>query len=176
MPKLCSRGNFSDYAITYQILKPNNNVATLVTLHHMSDLLSFIIFCKLIIWHFDLFSNPPIVSQAPAQSNQTSQLPPLTTSTGKLDLANVMKLCGIMDDDDFMDTDEAQPSAPLPPPPQSTTPYDMPTSLNTTQPSDIMVTIPYVQNSDMSHNRVSKRKYQIQFTCNLEIATYLHDI
>lgn len=105
-------------------------------------------------------SNSSIVSQATAttQSNQTSQLPPLTTSTGKLDLANVMKLCGIMDDDDFMDTDEAQPSASLPPlPPQSTTPYDMPTSLNTTQPSDIMVTIPYVQNSDMSHNRVSKR-------------------
>lgn len=92
------------------------------------------------------------MSQAPVttQSNQTSQLPPLTTSTGKLDLANVMKLCGIMDDEDFMDTDETQP------PPQSTTPYDMPTSINTTQPSDIMVTIPYVQNSDMSHNRVSK--------------------
>lgn len=28
--------------------------------------------------------------------------------TGKLDLANVMKLCGIMEDDDFMDTDEQQ--------------------------------------------------------------------
>lgn len=104
------------------------------------------------------YSNPPIVSQAPittSQSNQTSQLPSLTTSTGKLDLANVMKLCGIMDDEDFMDTDETQP-------PQSTTPYDMPTSLSTTTtattaapPNDIMVTIPYVQNSDMSQNRVS---------------------
>lgn len=28
--------------------------------------------------------------------------------TGKLDLANVMKLCGIMEDDDFMDSDEQQ--------------------------------------------------------------------
>lgn len=95
-------------------------------------------------------SNPPIMNQTPTtQSNQTSQLPSLTTSTGKLDLANVMKLCGIMDDDDFMDTDETQPSP-------CTTPYDMPTSLSTTTPSDIMVTIPYVQNSDMSSNRVSK--------------------
>lgn len=100
---------------------------------------------------------PPVT----AQSNQTSQLPPLTTSTGKLDLANVMKLCGIMDDEDFMDTDETQPPsipplAPPPPTPQNLTQYDMPTSLNTTQPSDIMVTIPYAQNSDMAHNRVSK--------------------
>lgn len=93
------------------------------------------------------------MSQSPVttQSSQTSQLPSLTTSTGKLDLANVMKLCGIMDDDDFMDTDETQP------PPPCSTPYDMPTSLSSTTPSDIMVTIPYVQNSDMSHNRVSKR-------------------
>lgn len=92
------------------------------------------------------------MSQTPVttQSSQTSsQLPSFTTSTGKLDLANVMKLCGIMDDEDFMDTDETQP-------PPSTTPYDMPSSLNpTTTPSDIMVTIPCVQNSDMSHNRVS---------------------
>lgn len=115
---------------------------------------------------FSIHSNPPIVSHASAtttitQSNQTShQLPPLTTSTGKLDLANVMKLCGIMDDEDFMDTDETQP-------PQSSTPYDMPTSLNTTQPSDIMVTIPYVQNSDMSHNRVSKESQSINIIKNL---------
>lgn len=119
------------------------------------------------ILHFNVcyYSNPPIVTQASlpttatTQSNQTSQLPSLTTSTGKLDLANVMKLCGIMDDEDFMDTDETQP--PPPPPPQSTTPYDMATSLNsTTAPSDIMVTIPYVQNSDMSQNRVSNENKQ----------------
>lgn len=93
-------------------------------------------------------SQVPTISTT--QSNQTSQLPPLTTSTGKLDLANVMKLCGIMDDEDFMDTDEPQP-------PQNTTQYDMPTSLcsTTTTPSDIMVTIPYVQNSELSQNRVS---------------------
>lgn len=46
-------------------------------------------------------NNPPsgnIMSVATSQSNQTSQLPAsVTTSTGKLDLANVMKLCGIMD-------------------------------------------------------------------------------
>lgn len=113
------------------------------------------IYCFIVRFICRLFSNPPIVSQAPVttQSSQTSQLPSLTTSTGKLDLANVMKLCGIMDDDDFMDADETpQP----PPPPSSSTPYEMPTSLSTnTTPSDIMVTIPYVQNSDMSHNRVS---------------------
>lgn len=41
-------------------------------------------------------NNPPVT--ATSQSNQTSQLPAtVTTSTGKLDLANVMKLCGIMD-------------------------------------------------------------------------------
>lgn len=131
-------------------------------------------------------SNPPIVSQAttvtPAQSNQTSQLPSMTTSTGKLDLANVMKLCGIMDDDDFMDTDETQlqpppppPPPPSQPPPQSTTPFDMSGSLTTTHPSDSdcrpgtlylegtrpieensrWLTIPYVQNTDMTNNRVS---------------------
>lgn len=100
------------------------------------------------------YSNPPIVSQAPIATSQSNshQLPSLTTSTGKLDLANVMKLCGIMDDEDFMDTDETQP-------PQSTTPYDMSANLNTTTapPSDIMVTIPYVQNSDMPQNRVSNK-------------------
>lgn len=130
-------------------------------------------------------SNPPIVSQATtitqAQSNQTSQLPPMTTSTGKLDLANVMKLCGIMDDDDFMDTDEMQLQPPPPPPPptappaQCTTSYEIPTSLSTTQPSDSdgrpnalyldgarpidensrWLTIPCVQNSDITNNRVS---------------------
>lgn len=139
-------------------------------------------------------SSPPIVNQSTtvtqAQTNQTSQLPPMTTSTGKLDLANVMKLCGIMDDEDFMDTDETQLQAPPPPPPaqqqpppptpqpspQCTTPFDIPTSLNATmQPSDIdcrqgalyldgtrameensrWLTIPYVQNTDMTNNRVS---------------------
>lgn len=124
-----------------------------------------------------LNSNPPIVSQAAtitqAQSNQTSQLPSLTTSTGKLDLANVMKLCGIMDDEDFMDTDEMQLQ---PPPPQCTTSYDIPTSLNAMQqPNDSdgrpnalyldgtrqidensrWLTIPCVQNTDMTNNRVS---------------------
>lgn len=89
-----------------------------------------------------------------------------------------MKLCGIMDDDDFMDTDEMQlqpPPPPPAPPPQCTTPYDIPTSLSTTQPSDSdgrsntlyldgtrpidensrWLTIPCVQNSDMTNNRVS---------------------
>lgn len=44
-------------------------------------------------------NNPPsLMPVTTSQSNQTSQLPAsVTTSTGKLDLANVMKLCGIMD-------------------------------------------------------------------------------
>lgn len=58
----------------------------------------------------------------------------MATSTGKLDLANVMKLCGITDDEDFMDTDDMQSSAPT---------YD-----SNAAPNDIMVTIPYSHNSD----------------------------
>lgn len=148
MPKLYSRGR---YVANQQF--PNK---------YTFDLFEFIAYMFDLI-HLSLFSNPPIMSQAPVttQSSQTSQLPSLTTSTGKLDLANVMKLCGIMDDDDFMDTDET----PQPPPqPSNSTPYEMPTSLSTnTTPSDIMVTIPYVQNSDMSHNRVSIEKKSEKF-------------
>lgn len=65
-----------------------------------------------------------------------------TTSTGKLDLANVMKLCGIMDDDDFMDTDDM-----MAPPPYDLNP---PTSSSTN--NDIMVTIPYSASSDMPYS------------------------
>lgn len=52
-------------------------------------------------------------------------------------------------DDDFMDTDETIQH--IPPPPNA---YDIPTSMNSTTSNDIMVTIPYVQNSDASQNRV----------------------
>lgn len=101
-------------------------------------------------------------------NQQTSQLPPQTNNgRQKLDLANVMKLCGIMDDDDFMDTDET---------PQCSTSYDTPSSLNATQQNDSdcrsnalylegtrpiednnrWLTIPYVQNTtDLTNNRVS---------------------
>ena len=41
----------------------------------------------------------PTVMMSPPRNSQGP--------TGKLDLANVMKLCGIMEDDDFMDSDEA---------------------------------------------------------------------
>lgn len=161
MPKLYSRGT---NVVANQLL-PINTL----------DLFESIAHCVCLVC-LSLYSNPPIVSQAPVttQSSQTSQLPSLTTSTGKLDLANVMKLCGIMDDDDFMDTDET-PQPPPPPPPSSSTPYDMPTSLSTsTTPNDIMVTIPYVQNSDMSHNRVSiEDKSQINYRKNSTADTVL---
>lgn len=52
-----------------------------------------------------------------------------------------------------MDTDEAiQHVSP------NTTTYDIPVSMNSTTSNDIMVTIPYVQNSDASHNKVSQHK------------------
>lgn len=65
------------------------------------------------------------------------------TSTGKLDLANVMKLCGI-DDEDFMDTDDIQPTA-APPSSTASTPH---TTYDANTNADIMVTIPYSHNSD----------------------------
>lgn len=121
----------------------------------------------------------------------------MTTSTGKLDLANVMKLCGIMDDDDFMDTDETLLQQP-PPPSQCSTPYDTPTSLNTTQQSDNdcrsnalylegarsieensrWLTIPYVQNAnDLTNNRVSNSPFSILYisTQHSEKSQQKHD-
>ncbi|XP_055373905.1 mucin-2 isoform X2 [Condylostylus longicornis] len=44
-------------------------------------------------------------------SKRDTSSPPLK-STGKLDLANVMKLCGIMEDDDYMMDDEPLPQTP----------------------------------------------------------------
>lgn len=100
-------------------------------------------------YHYQNSTNQTVITTQANNSqsssiSSTSQLPSLTTSTGKLDLGNVMKLCGIMDDDDFMETDETQVTT------QSSTIYDNnPTSINSSTPNDIMVTIPYVQNSDV---------------------------
>lgn len=87
-------------------------------------------------------------------SNQTT-----TTSTGKLDLANVMKLCGIMEDDDeFMDTDE-QLQAPLHHEhmPMVVEEHQVLSdhSLSSTTAAacpDIMVTIPYSHNTDVPYS------------------------
>lgn len=89
--------------------------------------------------------NQTAITTQPNQSQ--SQLPSLTTSTGKLDLGNVMKLCGIMDDDDFMETDETHTT--------TSSLYDIPTSINSSATNDIMVTIPYVQNSDAPYSFIS---------------------
>lgn len=48
------------------------------------------------------FSSTTSVTSGKQQQQQQS---PTITSTGKLDLANVIKLCGIMEDDDYMDTE-----------------------------------------------------------------------
>lgn len=76
-----------------------------------------------------------VSTNALTNTSQSIAQAPLT-STGKLDLANVMKLCGIMDDDDFMDTDDMP----------SSNAYEMSNNGNNAA-NDIMVTIPY-SNSD----------------------------
>lgn len=73
-----------------------------------------------------------------------------------------MKLCGIMDDEDFMDTDDTPtqvqtPAATLPPhpPPPSTLPpttYELPSTLNNSA-SNVMVTIPYVPGTEINDNQ-----------------------
>lgn len=81
-------------------------------------------------------SQVPIISSSTisSTSNSMSYAEPMTspptsptltnthTSTGKLDLANLMKISGIgIEDDDFMDTDEPPPVPPPPPLVQTTT-------------------------------------------------------
>lgn len=65
------------------------------------------------------------------------------TSTGKLDLANVMKLCGIMEDDDFMDTDEP-PMESSESQTEQTQTIHIPANLNGAEgnATDIMITFP----------------------------------
>lgn len=79
--------------------------------------------------------------QASLMSPRNSQAP-----TGKLDLANVMKLCGIMEDDDFMDTDEPQNEVTEyhSEPNQQSQTIHIPTSINGGENSatDIMITFP----------------------------------
>lgn len=69
--------------------------------------------------------------------NRNSQAP-----TGKLDLANVMKLCGIMEDDDFMDSDD-QPTENMETQHEQET-MQISTNCNggENNPTDIMITIP----------------------------------
>lgn len=75
------------------------------------------------------------------QMEQAAMMSPTRNSqapTGKLDLANVMKLCGIMEDDDFMDTDEQ-----LDAPQEQTQTIHIPAGANgNDNPTDIMITFP----------------------------------
>uniref|UniRef100_A0A1B0DCC1 GLTSCR protein conserved domain-containing protein n=1 Tax=Phlebotomus papatasi TaxID=29031 RepID=A0A1B0DCC1_PHLPP len=86
------------------------------------------------------------------QSPSTDAAGP-TMSTGKLDLANVMKLCGIMDDDDLMDGEEmpmttADPLEMKQTSPQQTSQQQEP--IVTSTAGDIMITIPFSgQNTDI---------------------------
>lgn len=50
-------------------------------------------------------TQPPVVSVAPTIMASPPHSPPVQ-ATGKLDLANVMKLCGIMEDDDELESEE----------------------------------------------------------------------
>lgn len=61
--------------------------------------------------------------------------------TGKLDLANVMKLCGIMEDDDFMDSDEPMMEQMEQQPSEHTQTIHIPASSGN-ENQDIMITIP----------------------------------
>ncbi|XP_055716091.1 mucin-2 isoform X2 [Phlebotomus papatasi] len=86
------------------------------------------------------------------QSSSTDAAGP-TMSTGKLDLANVMKLCGIMDDDDLMDGEEmpmttSDPLEMKQTSPQQTSQQQEP--IVTSTAGDIMITIPFSgQNADI---------------------------
>lgn len=62
--------------------------------------------------------------------------------TGKLDLANVMKLCGIMEDDDFMDSDEQQMEQPMESQTVQTQTIPSNSSGGDGNGGDIMITIP----------------------------------
>lgn len=78
--------------------------------------------------------------QEQQQQQQTIMSPTRNCSqapTGKLDLANVMKLCGIMEDDDFMDSDE--PMLEQQPEPQQEA---NPSNANENNATDIMITFP----------------------------------
>lgn len=70
-----------------------------------------------------------------------------------LQCASVMKLCGIMDDDDFMDTDDIPSQVQNPPSAPTQAAYDIPSTLNSSTSNDIMVTIPYVPGSEITENQ-----------------------
>lgn len=102
----------------------------------------------------------PVVTPAPQVPRPSPSSTPIsnyssstTTSSGKLDLANVMKLCGIMEDDEFMDADEpllqVAPQPPHQPQPHAQEMIDASVVQPIAPCSDIMVTIPYSHNSDV---------------------------
>ena len=76
-----------------------------------------------------------VVMMSPTRNSQAP--------TGKLDLANVMKLCGIMEDDDFMDTDEPQIET-VDAQPEQTQTIHIPSNANGSESNatDIMITFP----------------------------------
>lgn len=86
------------------------------------------------------------MTQSQAVEQPTVMMSPPRNSqgpTGKLDLANVMKLCGIMEDDDFMDSDEPQMETMENQNDQTQT-IHMPSNAsgNENNSGDIMITIP----------------------------------
>jgi len=76
---------------------------------------------------------------SPNRNNNNSQAP-----TGKLDLANVIKLCGISEDDDFMDTDDQMDQMENQQQMEQTQTIQIPASNNNSDnnATDIMITIP----------------------------------
>ncbi|XP_059621276.1 mucin-17 [Phlebotomus argentipes] len=71
-------------------------------------------------------------------------------STGKLDLANVMKLCGIMDDDDLMDGEMEMPMMTDSLEVKDTSPLSQQEPSVASSAGDIMITIPFSgQNTDI---------------------------
>lgn len=104
--------------------------------------------------------NQSTAGNSPAD-NSPSTNHSTATSTGKLDLANVMKLCGIMEDDDeFMDTDEVM-QQPTTQPDHMTIAVDEQQQATTLESNTnsasaacpgIMVTIPYSHNTDVPYS------------------------
>lgn len=94
-----------------------------------------------------------------------------------------MKLCGIMDDEDFMDADDMPPqvqnaSASLPPP----TTYELPSALNNSA-SNVMVTIPYhgtgteiIDNQPYSFSIPAGSAAENGATISSNVSTYSTDI
>ncbi|XP_055677933.1 mucin-2 isoform X2 [Lutzomyia longipalpis] len=86
------------------------------------------------------------------QSSSNSDTGGAIMSTGKLDLANVMKLCGIMDDDDLMDGEMDMPMTTADPQMEikETSPQMQQEQNVASTAGDIMITIPFSgQNTDI---------------------------